>query len=139
MSISIVFPIGVGDNGTTVSNSSTSNVITTGLGLTSYADQSPQAAIKQNFKMLLLTRKGEYVMDANYGVGLPDYLFLQEQEINTSALQGEIISQARTYLPYMVIDEIDVSIDELAPALKIRVQFYYNGLAIPEVFELEVN
>jgi phage baseplate assembly protein W len=138
MSISIIFPIEVGDNGNVVTASSSTVVKRTAFGVSSYADQSAVAAIKQNFKMLLLTRKGEYVMDANYGIGLPDYLFMQEQEIDTDLLGAEIREQVSEYMPYMTISEVNISIDELSPTLAIRVVFYYNGLTIPEVFELEV-
>jgi phage baseplate assembly protein W len=139
MAISIIYPIEVGDNGNVVTANSTSVVMRTGIGMTSYADQSSTEAIKQNFKMLLLTRKGEYVMDLNYGIGLPDYLFMQEQEIDTDALEGEIRNQVSTYLPYMTISKIEIKIDEINPVMLIRVEFYYNGILIPEIFELEVN
>lgn len=139
MAISIIYPIEVGDNGNVVTANSTSVVVRTGIGMTSYADQSSTEAIKQNFKMLLLTRKGEYVMDLNYGIGLPDYLFLQEQEIDTGTLEGEIREQVETYLPYMTISKIEIKIDEINPVMSIRVEFYYNGILIPEIFELEVN
>ena len=32
--------------------------------------------IKQNFKMLLLTNPGERIMEPEFGVGLPQFLFL---------------------------------------------------------------
>ena len=93
---------------------------------------------KQNLKMLLLTRPGEYVMDNNYGVGLPDYLFLQEQEIDTSGLESIIRSQATTYMPYMTISNLSVTLDPANAMMRIRIEFFYNELTIPEVFELEV-
>ena len=77
-------------------------------------------------------------MDANYGVGLPDYLFLQEQEVNTGALDSLIRSQSATYMPYMTISDMKVNIDPTKPVLNIRIEFFYNELTIPEVFELEV-
>ena len=59
-------------------------------GLDSHADIETTEAIKQNMKMLLLTMKGEYVWDQNFGVGLGGYLF-------------------------------------------------YNGISIPELFEVEIS
>lgn len=88
--------------------------------------------------MLLLTRAGEYVMDANYGVGIQDYLFLQEQEIDTGNLESIIRSQADTYMPYMTITSLSISTEPLNSMLRIRIEFFYNELTIPEVFELEV-
>jgi phage baseplate assembly protein W len=138
MSISIIFPIEVGDNGQAVTNTSSSRVTSTSFGAASYADWSQTDAIKQNLKMLLLTRPGEYVMDANYGVGLPDYLFLQEQEIDTGALESRIKSQASDYMPYMTISNLEVTLDPINSMMRIRIEFFYNELSIPEVFELEV-
>ncbi len=138
MSISIIFPIETGDNGAPVTNNSSSRVTSTSFGATSFADWSQSDAIKQNLKMLLLTRAGEYVMDANYGVGIQDYLFLQEQEIDTGNLESTIRSQADTYMPYMTITSLSVSTDPLNSMLRIRIEFFYNELTIPEVFELEV-
>jgi len=138
MSISIIFPIEVGDNGQAVTNTSSSRVTSTSFGAASYADWSQTDAIKQNLKMLLLTRSGEYVMDANYGVGLQDYLFLQEQEIDTGVLESRIRSQASDYMPYITISNLAVTLDPLNSMMRIRIEFFYNELSIPEVFELEV-
>ena len=138
MSISIIFPIEVGDNGAPVTNTSSSRVTSTSFGAASFADWNATDAIKQNLKMLLLTRPGEYVMVNNYGVGLPDYLFLQEQEIDTSGLESIIRSQAATYMPYMTISNLSVTLDPANSMMRIRIEFFYNELTIPEVFELEV-
>lgn len=88
--------------------------------------------------MLLLTRPGEYVMDANYGVGLPDYLFELEELIDTAGLENKIRSQAATYMPYMTISNLSVTIEPSSTIMRIRIEFFYNELRIPEVFELEV-
>ena len=114
------------------------SVSTSAMGVGSYADWSQTDAIKQNLKMLLLTRPGEYVMDANYGVGLPDYLFLQEQEIDTAGLESRIREQATNYMPYMTISNLQVTLDPANSMMRIRIEFFYNELRIPEVFELEV-
>jgi phage baseplate assembly protein W len=136
MSISIIFPIEVESGG--VGSVPTGRVKTTSFGAQCFADWSQTDAIKQNLKMLLLTRPGEYVMDNNYGVGLPDYLFLQEQEIDTSGLESIIRSQATTYMPYMTISNLSVTLDPANTMMRIRIEFFYNELTIPEVFELEV-
>jgi len=136
MSISIIFPLEIGPGpGFGIGSG---RVTGTSFGVSSYSDLNPVEAIKQNLKMLLLTRPGEYVMDANYGIGLPDYLFLQEQEVNTGSLDSLIRSQSATYMPYMTISDMKVDIDSTRPVLNIRIEFFYNNLTIPEVFELEV-
>jgi len=108
------------------------------MGVGSYADWNQSDAIKQNLKMLLLTRAGEYVMDANYGIGLQDYLFLQEQEIDTGNLESIIRTQAESYMPYMTISDLQVTLEPINSMMRIRIEFFYNELTIPEVFELEV-
>ena len=136
MSISIIFPIEL--EGGSISGMGIGRVTSTSFGASSYSDLNPTAAIKQNLKMLLLTRPGEYVMDSSYGVGLPDYLFLHEQEINTSGLESTIRSQSATYMPYMTISDLSITIDPTQPVMKVRIEFFYNELTIPEVFELVV-
>ena len=114
------------------------SVATSAMGVGSYADWSQSDAIKQNLKMLLLTRAGEYVMDASYGIGLQDYLFLQEQEIDTGNLESIIRTQAESYMPYMTISDLQVTLEPINSMMRIRIEFFYNELTIPEVFELEV-
>ena len=114
------------------------SVSTSAMGVGSYADWSQSDAIKQNLKMLLLTRAGEYVMDASYGIGLQDYLFLQEQEIDTGNLESIIRTQAESYMPYMTISDLQVTLEPINSMMRIRIEFFYNELTIPEVFELEV-
>lgn len=140
MSISIIFPIELegGPSNGGVGSLPTTRITSTSFGALCFADWNATDAIKQNLKMLLLTRPGEYVMDQNYGVGLPDYLFLQEQEINTGIIDSRIRSQASTYMPYMTISDLEVSIDPVNTLMRIRIEFFYNELTIPEVFELEV-
>ena len=43
------------------------------IGLESFSDEATTEAVQQNFRMLLLTSPGEYVMDVNFGVGLRNY------------------------------------------------------------------
>ena len=138
MSISIIYPIDFDSSGNPVGSNSTVILKKTALGCSSYADSSPTDAIKQNLKMLLLTRKGEYVMDSNYGIGLPNYLFMMQQEIDAGSLERDIRDQTAAYLPYMTISSISVDVDPDQAALKIRIEFFYNEITIPEVFELEV-
>ena len=49
---------------------------------------------KQNFKMLLLTNKGERIMHPNFGVGLRSYLFEQNTPVTFGEIDKEIRKQA---------------------------------------------
>ena len=130
MAISIIFPIDV--EGEHIGTKSTS------FGASSFADQNPVQAIKQNLKMLLLTYKGEYVMDANYGVGIQQYLFEISPSINFSAIQQEIQNQISAYMPYVTTNSITVTQGEDEMVMNVRIEFFYNQQTIPEIFELEV-
>lgn len=125
MSLSIVFPINM-----RVDNSA---------GMESHPDANTTEAIKQNMKMLLLTRKGEYVWDPSFGVGLYSYLFENDVTISIDILEGEIRDQVSTYMPYVQIDDINIQIDSDYQTLKVQLRFRYNGLSIPELFEVEIS
>lgn len=125
MSLSIIFPL---------NPNSTNNA-----GFDGFTDTDTTGAIKQNMKMLLLTNKGEYVWDPNFGVGLSGYLFENESVLNTGLLEGEIRNQSRQYMPYVIIDGINIQVDGENQALKVQIRFRFNGIAIPELFEVEVS
>jgi phage baseplate assembly protein W len=130
MSISIIFPIDF--EGETVELKKNS------FGISSYADQNPSEAIRQNLKMLLLTRQGEYVMDANFGVGLPEYLFETAVTISFPAIEQKIRTQVATYMPYMTLQAVSVVQGDDEMTMRVRIEFFYNEQQMPEVFELEV-
>jgi len=125
MSLSIIFPINMNSE--------------TNAGIACHPNDDTTAAIKQNMKMLLLTRKGEYVWDQNFGVGLHDYLFENDSTISSSFLEGQIRSQVANYMPYVQIDGVDIEIDSENQILRVKLMFRYNGLSIPELFEVEVT
>lgn len=108
-------------------------------GIDSHPDVNTTQAIKQNMKMLLLTRKGEYVWDTNFGVGLHSYLFENDSTISTGFLEGEIRKQIATYLPYVAVDGVAIRIDSDNQILNAQIRFRYNGLSIPDLFVVEVS
>jgi len=125
VSLSIIFPINMNSDNNA--------------GIDSHPNADTTNAIKQNMRMLLLTRKGEYVWDPNFGVGLHTYLFENDTTISTGFLEGEIRNQTATYMPYVQIDGINIQIDSDIQLLKVQIRFRYNGLSIPELFEVEVS
>tara|TARA_R100000388_G_C7244856_1_gene164186 strand:+ start:6639 stop:7016 length:378 start_codon:yes stop_codon:yes gene_type:complete len=125
MSLSIIFPIDM---------NSDSNA-----GIAGHPNDDTTSAIKQNMKMLLLTRKGEYVFDPKFGVGLAGFLFENDATISIPLIEGEIRNQTATYMPYVQIDGINIQIDSDNQILRTQIRFRYNGLSIPELFEVEVS
>jgi phage baseplate assembly protein W len=65
------------------------------------------AAIKQNFKNLLLTNKGERVMDTNFGVGLRSYFFEPMIQRTYSDISNNIKTQVKRYMPFITIKEVN--------------------------------
>ncbi len=76
--------------------------------LTNFAE-----AIKQNFKMLLLTNPGERIMIPAYGVGLKRYLFANFDEQTFSQIEVKIREQTRIYMPVIEIQEISFDSSEM--------------------------
>ena len=65
-------------------------------------------ATKQNFKNLLLTGKGEKVMDPNFGVGIRELLFEQDAGFIQSEIEARIQNQVSIYMPHVIILNLEV-------------------------------
>jgi len=70
---------------------------------------------KANLKNLLLTAKGERVMQPEFGTGLQSLLFEPMDDTFESQLQDVITQTVSYWLPYINIEEIDV---EMTDAMK---------------------
>ena len=89
--------------------------------------QDYASLVKQNFKNLLLTAPGERVMDADFGVGLRNYLFEQNDHFVRDEVSGRVERQVRKYLPYVTVLDIDYSSpDTDYDASKISVKILYE-------------
>jgi phage baseplate assembly protein W len=109
-------------------------------GFDSYADSETNEAIQQNLKMLLLTRPGEYVMDAEFGVGMINYLFYQQGSNVKSLISSRISQQAKKYMPYISISSINFDEEELEyNKLSISIEYMVADSELPQVFDLEVQ
>ena len=74
--------------------------------ITSYKEEA-----RQNFKNLLLTSPGERVMIPSFGVGLYNFLFEMNTELNRAELESTIRAQVRQYMPFVQIREINLGPD----------------------------
>lgn len=63
---------------------------------------------KSNLKNLLLTKKGERIMQPNFGTGLHSLLFEQIDDTFESKIQETITKNVNYWLPYISIKNIDV-------------------------------
>ena len=93
-------------------------------------------------KCLLLTSPGENISDPDYGVGLRRFLFEQNIESTRSQLSSRVTSQISKYLPYIEVQNIEVSatgpeIDE--GSMKLRIVYFIPSNITQQVFELDLN
>lgn len=71
-----------------------------------------------NLKNLILTAKGERLMLPEYGTDLPKYLFEQVDEDLLDAIEDEIRTAINTWLPYIVITNLIVELENFNSNLK---------------------
>jgi phage baseplate assembly protein W len=109
-------------------------------GYESFDDEETTEAIRQNFKMLLLTSPGEYVMDPNFGVGLYNFLFELNTSLNRDGLSSAIVTQAAKYMPYVAIRSIDLNTSQIDNnKFSIRIVYRISKSVVDEIFDLTVT
>jgi phage baseplate assembly protein W len=89
------------------------------------SEEDIKAVINQNIKNVLLTNPGERLFDVNFGAGLRRYLFEFPDTIETGEnlppLTSNIISQLSSYIPYVKVNDINVS--TVDNALSVRIEY----------------
>tara|TARA_B100000700_G_C14721617_1_gene704029 strand:- start:107 stop:478 length:372 start_codon:yes stop_codon:yes gene_type:complete len=97
-------------------------------------------AVKQNFKMLLLTNPGERIMIPDYGVGIKTFLF--ENNLG-STTQSDIIAaiekQTKKYLPIIQINQILFAPMNGSPnGLAMQITYVIPDLGIQDLIEFTI-
>jgi phage baseplate assembly protein W len=69
-------------------------------------------AAKSNLRNLLLTKRGERVMQPNFGTGLHSLLFEPMDNEFEQKLQETITNSVRFWLPYITIENIEVDMSD---------------------------
>ena len=90
-------------------------------------------AVKQNFKMLILTEEGEKIMDPKFGVGIKSYLFENFSSETTNRIRKKITEKASLYLPFIKINNINFNDLDASPNQAIDA----NELVISIDYEIE--
>lgn len=90
-------------------------------------------AVRQNFKMLILTEEGEKVMDPKFGVGIRSYLFQNFTYETNQIIRNKIIDKTSLYLPFIKINNININDLESSPNEPIDA----NELVISIDYEIE--
>jgi phage baseplate assembly protein W len=125
MPISMIIPLGITVN-----------------GYSAFTDEEKTEAVKQNFKMLLLTRPGEYTMLPEFGVGLPNYLFHLDTTFPDQEVISRIYAQTAEYMPYIILKEVSVnptaeSVDN--NAIGVTVKYSLSDSATTDILNLTVT
>ncbi len=80
-----------------------------------------------NIKNLLLTAKGERVMQPDFGSDLRALLFEQADENIEERIEETILESISTWLPYISVGKIDIIEDETNPnSMKVDLDFSLN-------------
>jgi phage baseplate assembly protein W len=69
--------------------------------------------VKYNIKNLLLTKKGERIMQPEFGSGLQELLFDFNDSTLATKIESAIVESVDTWLPYVTIQQIDVESSNL--------------------------
>ena len=96
----------------------------------------------QNLKMILLTAPGERIMDPDFGVGMRNYLFEQNNISTYTNIKSNINRQVAKYLPFVDIEEVNFNseadtLEIQSNRLNVTIRFYIRPLNTSE--ELNLN
>jgi len=93
---------------------------------------------KQNFKMIILTEKGEKISDNNFGCGLKRFLFEPSTMELSSEIESEIRGQVAFYAPYIDIDELSVISNDESQTLQVLIGYTISttSTTVQDVFEV---
>lgn len=108
-------------------------------GYESFTNAEVTDAIKQNIRMLLLTRPGERLFDAQLGVGLENFLFELADENLTDRVKTAIFSQFEIYLPYVIINNLETTLNPDSNSMSVSFDFSVDRLVAQENFQIEVS
>lgn len=90
-----------------------------------------------NLKNILLTIPGERIMFPNFGVGIKQYLFQQDGNLNLQELESKILSQVGIWAPYINIEKFDFSF--LENQLNLLIYFSVPSADIKDVLKLNIE
>jgi len=68
--------------------------------------------IRSNLKNLLLTKKGERILQPEFGSGLHDLLFSPATEKFEEDLENTINDAVAKWLPYVIVEDINIDISK---------------------------
>ena len=88
--------------------------------------------IRQNLKMLLLTAPGERIMEPVFGVGLRNFLFLQNSEHTHSIIEKAIREQVSMFMSFVEVVAVDISpVDTMTNSSESGLDIYLEFRIVP--------
>jgi len=69
--------------------------------------------IRESIRIILLTSKGERVMQPQFGAGLRDYMFASMNAANLGAIQSEVFNALIEWEPRIEVISVEVEADQL--------------------------
>ena len=96
-------------------------------------------AIKQNFKMLILTNPGERVMNPEFGVGIKQFLFENFQSDVYTRIDEKIREQVNFYLPVVSIVKIEFGrLNQDQNILALRIEYAIPDISTRDLLEFTI-
>ena len=97
----------------------------------------------QNLKMILLTAPGERIMDPEFGVGIRNYLFEQNDITTYASIRSNVNRQVKKYLPFVDIEEVKFNTEDTDSTIQsnrvnITIRFYIRPLNVGEELNLNI-
>jgi len=106
-------------------------------------NQTVPSVVLQNLKMIVLTSPGERIMDPNFGVGIKQFLFEQNDSMTHNRIKARIINQVREYMPFVTIDEVSFSSEANNPnvmsnGLLVSIKYYIEPIGVEGTLGLTI-
>lgn len=120
--IGITLPFNKAANSRTNELTSYANGTESGLGLFNQSYSTEAQAIS-NLKNLLLTIKGERIMQPNFGSNILSLVFEQNVQDLGAALEQSLKTDIAFWLPYIVVNDVEILQDFDSYAINIRLYF----------------
>lgn len=95
--------------------------------------------VKQNLKILLYTIPGERVFDQDFGVGLPRFLFEPMNDMTYSMIDSRIQEQVSRYMPYLEVEEIQITPSEDMSLISIGIPYYVSAINKSDFLTIGIN
>jgi phage baseplate assembly protein W len=87
---------------------------------------STKDQIKSNLINLLLTYKGERILNPEFGADLPRILFEPINESTSQKIQDQIISSTQLYIPEITLTNIEINPDTDKNTIYVAISYIIN-------------